>query len=558
MFTCRASDAQTINIDAIDSNPVGLITSYLQEKAQPLTIEQALYQYHQGQFQAASKSVLAFGIGAPAVWVAFSIDNSQQFTQSSRFVVGSSWIDHIDTYVKNRQEAAINNYHIGDGVPYSDRPIKSRNLQVDIHFEPGITDVMLHVKTTDPMTLPMYLLSHEQQADRDTLNQYGYGLLYGYVLALLFYNAIVFIGLRDIRYLLYSALLGSFLICNISYTGHGFMWLWPNSVGFQLWGQAFGMNLFGVMGLLFALYFLDIKEKSSHLFQTVLGIIALVVIGYIVAFNLDKPAMAVLTAFIFLSSYIFITMILGFYALKKHHPNAPYYLAAISMGSLGIAVTAMSVWGFIPFNQLTFHAAELGMLVEATLLALALSSHLRKVEAHGIQAEEMARIDLLTEINNRRGFFSLLEGVWKHLNRHKHTASLIMLDLDSFKNLNDTYGHEIGDQALKQVALKLTQHVRTSDIAARWGGEEFVLFLPETNLKEACQMAERIRLSIASNSIQIPSGNIAVTASFGVAEVTTECDSIEKLIDKADKALLVAKKAGKNQVTFLPEIEQKN
>jgi len=544
----RANDIDAVNLETINTQPIGLLTSYIQEKDQPYTIEQALNHFQQGQFQSATKSVLTFGIGAAPVWIAFSVDNQKQSTQQRRFVVEQPWIDYIDIYVKNRQTGTMINYHVGDGVPYSERPIKRRNFQVDFNLEHGITDVMLHVKTTDPMTLSMYLRTMPQQTNSETLNQYGYGLVYGYLLALLLYNAQIFIGLRDIRYLLYAALLGSFLVANISYTGHGFMWIWPNSVAFQLWAQALFMNLFGIVGLLFSLYFLDIRQQSSYLFRTVLAVITTVIIGYLLSLGLDKPIMAIFIAFLFMSSYIFITMMLGFYALKKSHPYAPYYLAAISFGSLGVAVTALSVWGLIPSNQLTFHAAELGMLVEATLLALALSAHFRKVEADKIKAEKMAGIDILTELYNRRGFFNLLDGAWKHISRHNHDASVIIFDLDSFKNINDVHGHEVGDQALKQVARKLNLHIRSGDITARWGGEEFVLFLPETNVKEAHQMAERLRISIADNILPVGSDNISVTASFGIAERAVDDGSIEQLIAKADKALYVAKRSGKNRV----------
>jgi diguanylate cyclase (GGDEF)-like protein len=543
----RANEIHAINLETINTQAIGLSTSYIQEKEQPFTIDQALNHYQQGQFQPATKSVLTFGIGSVPVWIAFSVDNRKQSTQQRRFVVDQTWIDYIDIYVKNRLTGIMTNYHVGDGVPYSERPIKMRKFQVDFNLEPGITDVMLYVKTTDPMTLSMHLRTIQQQTNSETLNQYGYGLVYGYLLALLLYNAQFFIGLRDIRYLLYAALLGSFLTLNISYTGHGFMWIWPNYVAFQLWAQALFMNLFGIVGLLFSLYFLNIRQQSSYLFRAVLAVIATVIIGYLVTLGFDKPIIAIFIAFLFMSSYIFITMMLGFYALKKGHHYAPYYLVAISFGGIGIAVTAFSVWGLIPFNQVTFHAAELGMLVEATLLALALSAYFRKVEAGRITAEKMAGIDLLTELNNRRGFFSLLEGVWKHISRHSHAASVIIFDLDSFKKLNDVHGHEIGDRALKQVAKKLNQHSRSGDITARWGGEEFVLFLPETNEKEAYQMADRLRKSIAENILPIGSDNISVTASFGIAEKAVD-DTIEQVIAKADKALFVAKRAGKNRV----------
>ncbi|MDF1588836.1 MAG: sensor domain-containing diguanylate cyclase [Gammaproteobacteria bacterium] len=466
--------------------------------------------------------------------------------QHRLFTIEQSWIDSIDIIVKNRNTNVMKHYHVGDKVPFSERPKKTRYFQVEFDLAPGITDVMVYAKTADSMVLPFYLVTAQQQQQKELLLQYGYGLVYGYLLALLFYNAILFLGLRDIRYILYSGLLGSFVAGNIAYTGHGFMWLWPNFVAFQQWGQALFMILYASFGLLFALYFLEIKSLSKRLFIGIVAIIAVINFIYVYTALSDKPTASTVLSFVFVSSYMLVALGLGFYALYNRQPNAIYFLSAIGLGSVGVGITSIAAWGGMPFNLITFHAAELGMIAEATLLALALSFHFRTVQVQGFLAEKMAGIDPLTQLNNRRGFMTSLDKIWKTICRHNTPASVVIIDLDNFKNLNDTYGHEVGDVALKNVAHRLSQHIRSGDIVARWGGEEFLLFLPETSLEEAFHLAERLRLSISQDSIETQLGDISVTASLGIAQRIRHHTEIEPLIDNADKALYEAKRSGKN------------
>ncbi|MBE0440014.1 MAG: hypothetical protein IBX57_09735, partial [Gammaproteobacteria bacterium] len=169
-----------------------------------LNLERAFDNYYQGQFQAATEEVLTFGIGPAPVSIAFSVDNQQSSNQHRFFTIDQSWIDSIDITVKNRNTNTIKQFHVGDKLPFSERLQNTRHFQVEFDLAPGITDVMVYVKTADSMVLPFHLLTEQQQQKKDVVLQYGYG----YLLALLFYNAILFFGLRDSRYLLYSGALG--------------------------------------------------------------------------------------------------------------------------------------------------------------------------------------------------------------------------------------------------------------------------------------------------------------------------------------------------------------
>jgi diguanylate cyclase (GGDEF)-like protein len=132
----------------------------------------------------------------------------------------------------------------------------------------------------------------------------------------------------------------------------------------------------------------------------------------------------------------------------------------------------------------------------------------------------------------------------------------VLLDLDDFKNVNDTHGHPAGDAVLRTVGEVLSSGVRQIDLAARYGGEEFVVLVPESDLKGATQLAKRLRLAISKARVELPDGRLLkVTASFGVAD-KGDLASAEQLVAAADDALYEAKRAGKNRVVAAGEVEK--
>lgn len=160
--------------------------------------------------------------------------------------------------------------------------------------------------------------------------------------------------------------------------------------------------------------------------------------------------------------------------------------------------------------------------------------------------ERLARVDALTNVLNRR---SLLEVIHQELNRSRRYVlpfSLLMLDLDRFKQVNDTYGHAAGDRALCATVERIQQIIRTVDSIGRYGGEEFVVVLPQTPLKKAVDAAERIRFAIAKKPICTDTGSFSLTASLGITTYSPQDKEVDELLKRADKALYQAKTNGRN------------
>lgn len=201
---------------------------------------------------------------------------------------------------------------------------------------------------------------------------------------------------------------------------------------------------------------------------------------------------------------------------------------------------------------------EFGLLSEAINdMAAQLDNLCSNAETRSSELEELNRkletlaiTDGLTGLYNHRYFYSKIAKEIHRSNRYNHPLTLIIADIDNLKSFNDTYGHTGGDNLLKAFAETIKATVRDTDIVARYGGDEFALLLPETDLKDAMEMAERIRSQIHVRSYfqkELPA-NADISASFGVAEFCLHSESEGELVKRADKALYEAKNTGRNRV----------
>jgi len=164
---------------------------------------------------------------------------------------------------------------------------------------------------------------------------------------------------------------------------------------------------------------------------------------------------------------------------------------------------------------------------------------------------EQAHRDPLTGLYNRRYFHHIASSIAKISLRSHQNTGIIILDIDHFKSINDTYGHLIGDDIIKHLSLLLLNLVRVSDIVSRFGGDEFIILLPNTNIEESIKIAEKIRTFISCNVFNLDQNNaIEFTISLGVDEVLESDEDIINSLNRADKALYKAKNNGRNGVEY--------
>ena len=166
------------------------------------------------------------------------------------------------------------------------------------------------------------------------------------------------------------------------------------------------------------------------------------------------------------------------------------------------------------------------------------------------EVQHLASTDSLTGLSNRRYLIELGEREFGRARRYQHPLTAIILDIDHFKKVNDTYGHAVGDQVLQDLAARCRRIVREIDIVGRYGGEEFVVLLLETDLKGACVLAERLRRHISESPIDTDGGAVTITVSLGVTVLDDQCADLDHLLQRADQALYVSKREGRNRVSM--------
>lgn len=173
-----------------------------------------------------------------------------------------------------------------------------------------------------------------------------------------------------------------------------------------------------------------------------------------------------------------------------------------------------------------------------------------ELEKANQELARLSRTDRLTGLNNRGHWEERLDQEFRRFKRSRTASSLVMFDIDHFKKVNDTYGHQAGDEVIKLVANTLMQLQRETDISGRYGGEEFGIILPETNAEQAVIMAERLRISLEAAKVNYEGQEIQFTISLGVCEISNEMTEYNQWLELADQALYSSKRNGRNQTTI--------
>jgi diguanylate cyclase (GGDEF)-like protein len=549
--------ADTLTLPAFEEGPIGKYLQYFQESGKRLTLSEAQHHFLQSNVKKGSSNSISLGIDVAPVWLKFTVNNTHELAEVYRLSVETPWLDNIDTWLVEGG-TVVQHVEGGDAYPFDKRPMPYRFYAFEHGFNHRLTEIYIRIETKGPMAIPIYFSTVEKSINRDIASGYQYGLLYGIMIALALYNLVLFVFIRQKEYGLYSLYLIGFVLNSLSYTGQLHTVItYDFGPYFQDWLDIFLMITYSVAGLHFARLLLQTKFYAVKLDQFVTRITIFIPVGMVIGFVFDQLFFSMVLAFLLNTCFAVLFIALGIRALMANKPFAVIFILSSVTAAICITISTLAVAGFlVPYNGYTFKAIEVGMAFEAILLAVILARQFRMAQLDKVIAETYARTDSLTQLNNRRGFQELTQSIWQNIIRSKRDASIVLIDIDFFKRFNDQYGHDVGDKVLVKVAKCIEDTCRKGDVCARWGGEEFIIFLPETSENQAILQAERIRSAIELLEINIIKLPLSITASLGVAGTTEgffqneplTLKVLEPMINLADRALYLAKQKGKNQV----------
>jgi diguanylate cyclase (GGDEF)-like protein len=321
----------------------------------------------------------------------------------------------------------------------------------------------------------------------------------------------------------------------------------PESPNFANFCLLILLGLSLIFATQFSRHILLIQQFSRRLDMAALAMIA--VLGLVTFSAVALPYATVIVTQASLTLFVMpLIFIMGTARLCSGYPPARYFMLAWSTFIFGIMIYMVKVFGYFPRTFFTENIFQIGSLIEMVLLSLALSSRVNELK-------KQSHTDALTDIPNRRKFDDVLQQEFMRTRRNQQPFSLLMIDIDHFKQFNDLYGHSQGDRVLKSVAAQLRALIRKPMMPFRFGGEEFSVILPRTNERDAKIIAERLREHISSKRI----GRHQITVSIGLScQENKKFQELSDFLNAADEALYAAKDAGRNCVVAFSAMPEKH
>ncbi|MDO9693851.1 MAG: diguanylate cyclase [Candidatus Latescibacteria bacterium] len=530
-----------------------------------------------------------FGYTDRERWLAFRIAPEGENGHEALLAISYPLLDEIELYTVVAG-LPVSVGRAGDREPFARRPLVHRHFLFPLAppaAEPTV--YLLRVRTSSSLQVPLSLWDANPYFRAETDRYAFYGFFYGAMVLVVLYNAFLFAVLRERVHLAFVAHTGSFLGLMAGLQGLGYQYLWPNWPWLQEKAPAVFVAAATGSAFVFAHDLLGLRERSprcSRLFRA--GMYA----------GAACLAAACLLPYAQAMRPVLVTAVLGAGVIawgglrqwRDGGRSARWFIAAWLTFLLGTFLMITSKFGLLPRTFITENGPLFGLAAEAALLSLALAGRYREhktarraaqaevlrmqqeanrvlkqeVQLRTAEMQNMMRLlaqaneeseqrnhtDGLTGSYNRRAFDDRLDLEFGRALRESKPVAMLMVDIDHFKNFNDTYGHLVGDECLEAVAMTIEHAARrTTDFVARYGGEEFAVIIPDATPDRLAGFGERVRQAVADMEFLVEGRRVPVTVSVGGGALTpAPSDAPEELIRLADGALYRAKHAGRNRV----------
>ncbi|HMY40315.1 MAG TPA: diguanylate cyclase, partial [Marinagarivorans sp.] len=506
-------------------------------------------------------------------------------------------LDYVRLYqVHNGQ--LVKQVSTGDMLPFAMRPLAHRYFVFPIAASSDPQTLYLWVQTSGLLQVPLKLVSREELAQGDQLYLLTQGLYYGFFLAASLFAFFLCLAHRDTTYGLFSLLVLAYAGVEALYSGLGYGYLWPNLPALNQMTMPICLSFAVAMAARFSLRVFRLQAgqrgygAGQGLFWGALLLMALT--------PLLPVARALQACLLLIGLHCCLQTGLGLYWLRRKQAGGGWYCASWAIFSLGTLAAALNYWGLLADGTSMFGLNQAASLLQVVLLTFmvcyrvkidysnrlsaefaARAEQSRAIEQEQAQAQQLAKAveektaalqaalcevsklnmelskqtitDSLTGLFNRRHFDHLLDSEVRRAAREHRPISLVLIDIDHFKKINDTYGHPVGDDCLIQLARLLRQVVRQPpDIVFRFGGEEMALLLPGSDAAGAQVVAEKICSLVAASEFCYPAGCLQLTLSLGVGSlIPSQNTQPREVFELADEALYLAKNRGRNRVACL-------
>lgn len=543
--------------EARESHSGLLITDFdiVEDKAAKYNIQTVSAPDFADQFQHYKKNTISMGITQSVYWVRFILPDDPAEGMRRLLEFSNSNFSKIDVYIPVPSQDNATQYRVkkvGTFRPFTNNDVLNNDWVVAVppDYDQG-KFVYLRLETVSVFQLPVSIWTEKDFFAQALVKNLGYGIFYGMIMAMFLYNLIVLYILKDKAYLFYVLyIVATFLY---QFENYGYLRLLVD-LAYPFYRGLFwlSLSLAFVSSIFFTGFFLRVHRDERIWFRLFASLFTIAVLeGILGMAGCEIWANQIAHGLGVALPGSFIT--LAFIRFRQGYHPARFYLLAWGVLAVGVllwTVTPHEIWGV---NELM-----VATVAEMLLLSLALSDRFNQIRRNELlltqhidHYKDLCDIDELTSLCNRRSLNRKMSQAVETAARDKQKLSVMMLDIDFFKRYNDNYGHWQGDQVLIHLGSLLLSALEDSKMVFRYGGEEFLILVPDIGRAEAIRIAEQIRSEFANQEFTpLNNQKVSVTLSIGITDLRAD-DTIESLFERADRALYYAKEHGRNQVVEL-------
>ena len=557
---------------------------YLEEKpGESLGIEEI----SKMSFTKLISNAFTFGYKKNNFWFRFSVYNDSKEAKTMILEFTEIFHEKVDLYIVSDH---ITHKKNGLRVPVQERNIKESNPAFSLQFSPYESkELYVNIASIYGVFGALQIKTPEQFYKDTQLKNNMYFFYFGAVIIIALYNLFIFFYFREKIYIFYVSYVLIFVIWASNYKGILLPYISMKTYDLL----QITVPIFFTLLILFTQTVLETKKYFSLFHKVLNGFIVVLFISFV------WMLLFIHSGFYFMnlaaSPLLPFLLLVAFWALYKGQKFAKIYLLGLIIYIISMILISQLALGILPYSILLSNAPIIGSVFEIMLFSLLLAYRINLLREETLDAQgkliaqqrtESSRLfhavaektlalnnanrqleeelekkkklekeltfqastDSLTGLMNRRSFFSVCSKEMKRAIRSNTELSFLTVDIDKFKDVNDTYGHPFGDEVIRSIAKMMVENTREIDYVGRIGGEEFAILMPATDIDSAFQMADRLRINIAKYKIIFENEMTQVSISIGLSCLRREDSEIETIVDRSDKALYEAKESGRNKV----------